>query len=165
MLGNRHLRRIVGDYERSAQLWFRYHFPFETDVREDVEANNCCADLLLVSWRRHRCLFFFFAQDYDCNSLWYPFTVGPSYLLYAYARPPQCSHLHNTIHSFSQKTKKLPEQNTILSYKFEEEKKKGRKQMTRIRQGPAIVCIEVCAATSMLTSTQYSRFSFTEKQK
>ncbi len=57
MLGNRHLRRIVGDYERSAQLWFRYHFPFETDAREDVEAIKCCADLLLASWRRHRCLF------------------------------------------------------------------------------------------------------------
>jgi hypothetical protein len=70
-------------------------------------------------------LFFFFAQDYDCNSLWYPFTVGPSYLLYTYARPPQCSHVHNTIDSWSQKNRKLSEQNTILSYKFEEEKNKA----------------------------------------
>jgi hypothetical protein len=53
--------------------------------------------------------------------------------------------------------------NTFLQIR--RRKKQDRKQTARIRQGPAIVCIEVCAATSMLTSTQYNRFSFTEKTK
>ncbi len=55
------------------------------------------------------------------------------------------------------------EHNTFLQIR--RRKKQGRKQTARIRQGPAILRIEVCAATSMLTSTQYSRFSFSEKQK
>lgn len=70
---------------------------------------------------------------------------------------------HNTFFFTENQEITGTEHNTFLQIR--RRKKQGRKQTARIRQSPAIVCIEVCAATSMLTSTRYNRFSFTEKQK
>jgi hypothetical protein len=70
---------------------------------------------------------------------------------------------HNTFFYTENQEITGTEHNTFLQIR--RRKKQGRKQTARIRQGPAIVCIKVCATTSMLTSTQYNRISFTEKQK
>jgi hypothetical protein len=58
-----------------------------------------------------------------------------------------------------------PRKNRNRTQYFLTNSKKKKKRQKADCTDSAIVCIEVCAATSMLTSTQYNRISFTEKQK